>query len=170
MWWFRTLSLGLAAWILGACGFQPLYGGKVGARITGEMAAIQILPIKDRVGQLLHNALLDRLNPHGRPREPAYFLIVKLSETKQGMAIRKTKLATRANLHFQAAFTLSAKAGKAPSLHSGTSVITTSYNILSADFANLMAEKDARRRAVREISADIANRLAVYFQFSRKRK
>jgi hypothetical protein len=42
--------------------------------------------------------------------------------------------------------------------------MTTSYNILNQTFSTLMAEKDARKRAVREISADISSKVYSFFR------
>ena len=47
-------------------------------------------------------------------------------------------------------------------MFSAKSSITVSYNILDSEFATLMAEKDARARAIREISEDIRIRLSVF--------
>jgi len=45
--------------------------------------------------------------------------------------------------------------------------MVTSYNILTKTFATLMAEKDARKRAVREISVDITSKVAAFFKLNR---
>jgi LPS-assembly lipoprotein len=41
--------------------------------------------------------------------------------------------------------------------------VVSSYDILSSNFATLMAEKDAKTRAVREMSQIIRTQLAVFF-------
>ncbi len=166
MWWSRHLLLLICTVGLAACGFRPLYEGGKGSQIPGQLASVRILPIADRTGQQLRNDLLDRMNPFGRPRHPLYALNVKILETKRELAVQKTALATRANLHIAAEFTLRANRGKAKNLFAGKSQITVSYNILAADFATLMAERDARRRAVRVIGADITDKLAAYFRLS----
>lgn len=166
MWWSSRLLLLICAVGLAACGFRPLYEGGKGSQISRQLASVWILPIADRTGQQLRNDLLDRINPFGRPRDPLYALNVKILETKQELAVQKTELATRANLHITAEFTLRAKSGAGKTLFTGKSRITVSYNILAADFATLMAERGARRRAVRVIGADITDRLAAYFRLS----
>ena len=54
-------------------------------------------------------------------------------------------------------------------LSQGSSQMITSYNILTHTFATLIAEKDARKRAVREISADITNKITIFFRLNKKK-
>jgi LPS-assembly lipoprotein len=155
-----VLFLALA---VSGCGFQPLYGrNDSGQRTQDLLAKIRIQPLPDRVGQQLHNLLRDRLNPRGQPREANYNLEIKISETLENLGIRKDETATRSNLTVFADFVLSdARSGK--ELFEGRSRSINSYNILESQFATLFSESDARNRALREISDEISNRLAVYF-------
>ena len=124
---------------------------------------IGILPLPNRVGQQLNNYLMNIINPNGRPATPKFFLSVSLKESKQTLAIQKTKIATRANLFFTAKFGLSRRE-QAGTILSGQASSVTSYNILTSEFATLAAERDARGRAVREMSIEIANQLAIFLQ------
>lgn len=162
MWWFKTLSLLASAVVLAACGFRPLYGGQEGSEASAELASVKVLPIADRVGQQLHNQLLDLINPRGRPRQPRYTLKILVNEGIEHLAVKKSELSTRANLRLSASYSLQS-AGDTTPLMQGSSVVVSSYNILKADFATLIAEKDARARAAREMAQDIRARLAVYF-------
>ena len=86
---------GLLALLLGlaACGFQPIYGRSGGTDIQADLTQVEVLPIADRVGQQLHNHLLDSLNPFGRPVNPSYRLRIKLTESRRELAVQKTELA-----------------------------------------------------------------------------
>ena len=165
MWFVRT-SLVIAVLLLtGACGFRPLYAPSANGDVVKGLANIQIVTIKDRVGQNLHNQLLDLLNPTGRPARPDYVLRIKLRESKERLAVRKNAFATRANLRINAQFRLTAvKKGveDMDTVFTGKSVGISSYNILNSSFATVMAEKNARRLAVRGIAQDIRTRLAVF--------
>lgn len=163
MWWFRTVSLLACVLVLAACGFRPLYSGQADGEESAELAAVRVQPIADRVGQLLHNHLLDLINPRGRPPRPRYTLKIQVTEGIQHLAVRKSELSTRANLRLSASYSLLPTGGATPVMQ-GTSSVVSSYNILKADFATLIAEKDARARAAREVAQDIRARLAVYFQ------
>lgn len=161
MWSFRTISFLAVLGLLGACGFRPLYGDRAAGGAPSELAMIKVEPIPDRIGQQLHNKLLTGLNPRGRPRKPRYLLKAQIKESTASLAVRKSSFATRANLTVNAEYSLKTPAdGK--TLFSAKSSITVSYNILGSEFATLMAEKDARARAIREVSEDIRIRLGVF--------
>ncbi len=158
----RALVLGLCALIVAGCGFRPLYGGGQSSEAATEFAAIHIEPIADRIGQQLHNHLLDLLNPRGRAAATRYVLIVELKGSTQGLAIAKSDLATRSNYRLDATFQILAASDKRLLLRSSQKVVS-SYDILSSNFATLMAEKDAKTRAVREMGQIIRTQLAVFF-------
>jgi len=162
---FKSTCLVFALLVLSGCGFQPLYGKSSDANTISKISEIKINPIKDRLGQQLHNYLLTALNPRGAPGNPLYLLEVLLTESKASLAVRKSAFATRANLQVTASFRL-IPTKKGRPVFSGNSAITVSYNILNSDFATLSAEKDARNRAVREIAEDIRIQLAAYLSQS----
>ena len=155
----------IATLILAACGFQPLYGGGQGVMdgaVMADMAAVRIAPISDRVGQIVRNDLLDRLNPFGQPASPQYSLFVALEEAKEGLAIQIDDTVTRFNLTLTANYSLN-EAATGVVLASGSVRATAAYNVLRSDFANVIAERDAQRRAARVVSDELKTRLAVYF-------
>lgn len=162
MWSFRTIFLLAALGFLGGCGFQPLYGKSFDAYAPKEFAAIRVKPIKDRIGQQLHNHLLSLLNPRGSPKKPRYALEANISESIASLGVRKSAFATRANLTLRVNYRLLRIGGQGTIL-SGNEAIIVSYNILDSDFATLMAEKNARARAVRELALAIRTRLAAQF-------
>ncbi len=149
---------------LSGCGFQPMYARTESAPVSpaDQMAAIRIAPLPDRIGQQMHNLLRDRLNPRGQPREPAYLLNLRLSESRQELGVRKDETATRANLFVSASFSLREMKSKRVVL-SGSTTSVNSYNILTGQFATTFSENDARKRALRELSDTIRTRLGIYF-------
>ena len=158
---FKFIFLISALLVIQGCGFQPLYGGSSQATSL-EFARIKVEPTPERIGQILQNHLLTALNPKGRPLKPVYVLNTTLNESSTSLAVRKSAFATRANLAVSANFNL-VRTLDGKSLYSGTAAITVSYNILDSEFATLSAQKDARSRALREISHSIRNQLGVYF-------
>ena len=161
------LLLVSGALLLSGCGFRPLYGRTSEAALSPveEMAAIRIAPLPDRIGQLMHNLLRDRLNPRGQPAKPAYLLNVTLNEWRRELGVRKDETATRANLILSASFVLR-PVGSKEVLVKGTSSSVNSYNILTNQFTTIVSESDARERALRELSNDIRIRLGIYFSSS----
>jgi len=165
----RAWLSGVLLLALAACGFQPLYGQRSsgGAPITQEFAAIRIVPIAERTGQMLYNELRDRLNPTGKPADPRYILEIELIETRQELAYRGDETATRANLHLTAHYQLRRAvsqstngAGNDEVVTEGDTRITTSYDILESQYATLVSIDDARARSVKVLSDDIRARLA----------
>ena len=148
--------------ILQACGFRPLYSEGAQVSAMPEFARIKVLPIPDRIGQQLRNHLLTALNPTQRNVRAQFIMKTKVKESISSLAVKKSAFATRANLTLTAKFSLSDSTG-GKRLFSNSRSITVSYKILDSEFATLMALKNARQRAVRELSQDIRTQLGVYF-------
>ena len=160
MWSRRTFPALFLVLALAGCGFQPIYTRQdSSSNAAVELQKVQVNLIQDRIGQQLHNALLDRLNPRGRPASPEYFLDVKLSTTKVDLGIQRDDTATRAKLTIIARYTLS---DREEQLFTGISRSVSGYNIVQSDYATLSAEFDAINRSLRVISEDIRSRLAVF--------
>ena len=154
-----TCLIGLAG-----CGFRPLYGE---TEFLGEasthLARIEVESIPDRSGQIMRNYLLERLNAGGRPDRPLYRLEVTLSEVEQELGILKDDTATRANLRITAVMVLR-PADASNELLRRQLLTITSFNILEDEFATISSERDARDRALRQLSEDVRTQLALYFQ------
>ena len=168
LWSRKMLSLAILVALVGltGCGFEPIYGAGANSVFETDMREIEISSIENRIGQQLRNELEQRITPRGRARISKYVLKVTISEGKQGLAVKKSEIATRANLTFRASYNITRKSN-GETLTSGSSRMVTSYNILTKTFATLMAEKDARKRAVREISVDITSKVAAFFKLNR---
>ena len=166
----------LLALALAGCGFQPVYkGGDRGVTVP-QMAAISVAPIDDRLGwtralsesadrlgQVVRNHLLDLLTPRGAPARPLYRLEVKLRETKDGLALEQDESVTRFNLTLHATFEMNDLRTDQMMLEGSTRAIAA-YNVVRSDYANLIAERDARSRSSQEVAQEIKTRIAVYFR------
>ena len=166
MWSRRALlaCLPAAGLALSGCGFRPLYGRGDGQGLAAaaEFSSIIIPPIPDRSGQLLRNALRDRLTPRGVPANPRYRLDVTLNEQRSDLVILRDATSTFAKMRFSAAYALvDFESGKA--VTQGRAESTTTFNIVESQFANISAESDARRRAADELAEDIRLRLGLHF-------
>ena len=160
----RFIFVVASVFLLEACGFRPLYGlkGSDFSAVEREFALIEISQMRDWVGQQLHNRLEHLLHPHGQADKPRYRLSAELAETRISLSVSKTALATRANLIISTNFNLASLVyGK--KIFSSSSSSSVSYNILDSEFGTLIAEKDARARAIREIAEEIKLRLGAYF-------
>jgi LPS-assembly lipoprotein len=146
------LSFGLS--ILGGCGWTPLYADPTTGPGDAELRAIGVAPIPERIGQRLALALRESLNPTGEPARQRYLLRTTLQVARLDLGIQTQ---THAN------FTLSdSKSGTA--LLSGTSHVAESFDILANLYTDIVAEDDARTRAVEEMRRDIVGRLTLFMQ------
>lgn len=158
----RFLATAAAA-LLAGCGFQPLYGRGQSAAVDADLARTEIAVIPDRLGQQVHNYLLDRINRKGRPTAPRHRLDVTLKSDKVTLGIERDLTATRAKLMLTANFALTDLAtGDVVLRRSARSA--NSYNIVDSALATRSAELDAIDRAAREVAEEIRLILALYFR------
>ena len=128
-----------------------------------QLAEIQVRPIADRPGQILYNALLDRLTPHGTAPSPRYDLRTQLTIAQSILGVKRDATTTRARLTATATFTLEDRFGPARVF---TLTRISSYSQTDSGYATLTAEQDALRRSLREIAEDAKIRLAFLLRTS----
>lgn len=164
----RIASLALiaaAALASSGCGYRPVYGEQSvatapdGAR--ANLAAIKILGIADRRGQLLRNFLLDRMTPRGEPATPRYVLAVTTSEARRITDSRPDGTATRADIVVTARYSLRDATSDLVVFTERSEAVAT-YNLLTARFASVASEDEARRRAVEQIADELSLQVALF--------
>lgn len=158
-------SLAVAALAASGCGYKPVYGEQttatVGDATYASLATVKILGIADRRGQILRNYLLDRMTPRGEPGTPRYLLSVTTSETTRITDSRADGTATRADLVVTARYALrDATTDLLVFSDSGQAVST--YNLLTARFASVVSEDEARRRAAEQLADQISVNVAMF--------
>ena len=162
--WHRVIKAGGVAVILlftASCGFKPLYGNHATSVSQAELSQVRLAPLHDRVGQLLHIQLSKGMHAQGKPRNPVWELVIKLTTQTVDLGIRKDETATRANMTLNALFQLK-RIDTGRVSFKGRSVITISYNILESRFGTISSRNDATRRATRELGENIKNRVALF--------
>jgi len=158
----RTLAL-ISLLFLSACGFKPLYeAGGSSKQMQAELAAIDVAPIADRVGQIMRNRLLDRLNASAAQK---YRLIVVLTQSTEGYGVRPDTATTQEQLTLVAAVKLIALDDETI-LFEEQMRARTSYDLVLSDFATLTQREDSARRLVLELAERIHRRLALQFSKS----
>jgi len=163
MWWSRALLL-IVVIALGpvGCGFEPLYGPRkaqnnaVGERLDG----VRVNQINNRNGQMLRNALIERLTPSGEPANPAYTLTVELSESMSGLGRQKNSYATLGEMALNAGFRFVNDTGKTG--FSGNAKAVVSVNFLGPRYGSVAVERDAEERAIGMIADDIRDQVAAW--------
>jgi LPS-assembly lipoprotein len=161
----RTL-LGLAIispFSLNGCGWSPLYADPASGPADAELRAIKVGPIAERIGQKLAIALRDSLNPSGEPTPQRYVLRVTLQLVRADLGVSTQGIGTRGRLEVYAVIVLS-DIKTSGQLLWVSSHVAESFDILANEYSNIVAEDDARTRAVEELRRDILARLTMFFQ------
>jgi LPS-assembly lipoprotein len=158
----RRAVLVAAGLTLAGCTLRPLLHTTNDAGVRGELEAISIVGLDDRLGQLVRNALLDELNPTGVEVPSRYILDVELDRSATALGIQVDNTITRFNLTLNANFQLlDSKNGQV--LYASNVQRVASYNVSLQPYATLAAEIDAERRIAREVGDNIGTLLAVHF-------
>jgi len=167
MWWAsrraRAAILAGAGLLLAACGFQPMYGESRGDATRAELQAVRIGLIPNRAGQELRRYILDRTQNGGREAPALYQLEVSLTEQRQFFGIQVDQTATYSRFVLTGYYTLrDLKTNQV--VFSGNTSAYSSYNIANDPFNTIVAESDARDRAVRSLGDDLIARVALYLR------
>ena len=151
-----TLALSGA---LAGC-FQPLYSEAAHPGLVEDLRAIEVQPIKDRIGHYLGDNLTTNLNGTGQTPTPKYKLTVTLSiGTSTPTVSSLTNVATSATLTGQAKYTLNKADGGAQVL-TGVADANASYDRSQQRYNDLRAARDAEIRLARSLADEISLRLA----------
>lgn len=164
MWLSKGLALFGVLLVLTGCGFRPLYGYRDGARLTHDLAAIEINPIPERLGVVVYNHLRDSINPKGQSASPTYRLAVELQSASRGLVTEKDSQIRRFDLLLFANYELLDHKGGAV-FFQGEARGVASYNVVEdANFATLAARQDAGERAAKLVSDQIVQSLGLFLR------
>jgi LPS-assembly lipoprotein len=157
---FRLAALGLMI-ILSACNLAPVYSGGGSGPAATLLTDIEIAPIPDRSGFLVHQALVDRL---GTPvQAPRYRLEVELDDQIAAFGVRGDNSAARERRTLRARYRLVAIESNAVVVDA-TAGSDIGIDRVSSNYAVVAAETTVLERLSIEIANQIAARLA---QFAR---
>ena len=144
-----------------ACGFEPLYGQRAGGdSVVAHAAAIEVMAIPDRLGQVVRNHLRDGLTPYGVPDAPRYRLSVTLRKTEEGIAFQKDDAVTRYNVILWASYDL-VEVATGARVTKGLVRSIAAYNVVRSDYATIAAARDAEARVAEAVSDEIQTRIAI---------
>jgi LPS-assembly lipoprotein len=155
----RAFAALLLASGLAGC-FQPLYGEAAHPGLAEDLRAIEVAPIKDRVGHYLADDLITDLNGTGQTPPPKYHLTVTvLLGTQTPTVNSEINAATSATLTGDATYTLTKVDGGAQVL-TGNASAAAAYDRTTQRYADMRAARDAEIRIARDLSSEISLRLA----------
>jgi LPS-assembly lipoprotein len=154
---FGLLALAAAQ---SGCGFQPVYGERGGQVSAAELQSIEVARVPERVGHRLRDELYRLF--HGDGQNARYHLAVKLEDRSVITAINRDSSDLRRNLRLIADISLT-QPGQEKPLFETRVFSDAGIDQLPSDFATLVAEDAAEKRAVERLARDIRDRLALYF-------
>jgi len=162
MLWSKGLSVLVALALAGALAgcFQPLYGEAAHPGLVEDLRAIEVEPIKDRIGHYLADNLTTDLNGTGQTSTPKYKLTVTVSVATSTPTVSSlTNVATSATMTADAKYTLNKADGGAQVLTNVASA-NASYDRSQQRYNDLRASRDAEIRLARSLADEISLRLA----------
>lgn len=160
--WSRGLrsvaALALAGGLAGC--FQPLYGEASHPGLVEDLRAIEVAPIKERIGHYLADNLITDLNGTGQTPPPKYRLTVTVSLVTTTPTVSSlVNIATSATVQGEAKYTLNKVDGGAQVL-TGVANAAAAYDRSPQRYNDLRAARDAEIRLARALSSEISQRLA----------
>ena len=161
----RAVLTGAAVGLAG-CGFHPLYGPLAkGGTITPELASIYVAVMLERSGQLLRQALQQRLEGAGSGVAKQYELTGGLSVSAEALGIQQDTSSTRVRMNGAAGWSLRKLDLKQTVLTSGTARATDGYNVNNQQYFAADLEQSAAVRRIADTVADqITLEIAAYFR------
>ncbi len=162
--WARLLALP-AMLGLGGCGFHPLYQTTARGDSPGALGEIFVATIPDRTGQLLRQALQERLDGAGSGARKQYELTVSYSIEQQAISIQQDSSSTRNRLVGRVTWTLHSDVPQAPAVTSGIARALDGNNVVNEQFFYTdLATGAAQARLAENLADQVTQQLATYFQ------
>ena len=163
----RFLALAAGSAVSG-CGFQPVYmptaSGKAGVA-QRDLAAIHVALIAERPGQLLRQALQDRLEMGASGIQRRYDLRVSYWISGEGLAVLPDNTSTRVRMTGNANWSLFAQDPGQTLLTNGAARAIDAMNVFDAQyFAIDLGAEAVQRRLAQAVAEQIAMQLAIYFR------
>lgn len=155
----NLLLLGVAG-----CGFRPLYSRKDNIAPSEHLDEVSVDVIPDRQGQLLRQALQQRLEGAGDSRAKRFGLAVVYSVAVDALAIQRDSTSTRVRVVASATWTLRGLQPGQGILKTGSARMVDGYNVIDQQYFALDLEnEDAQRRLADTIANQITLQMTSYF-------
>lgn len=163
----RLPALLTALFLLVSCGFQPVYGtvdDREHLELSTYLAGVEVAPISGREGQQLRIMLEDRLNPADSASiyDKSFRLNIALKLRRDPVIVQPDGSIARYQMVLTSTYRLTdVETGE--SMDSGQIRRISSFDVPIEKFAVYVAERDATRRALTELSEEYRMRLIAYF-------
>ena len=150
----------MLAFLLPACGLQPLYSGGSKGAVARALGTISVEPIEGKNGWLMRNALTDRLGAQNS-NIAQFRLVVVLDDQIEGFGVRADDTVTRERRTLRARYQLI-------SVETGETVLDTTagsdagIDVVSSEYATIAGENSAVENLTQKVADQIVTRLSIY--------
>ncbi|MEO8722059.1 MAG: LPS assembly lipoprotein LptE [Sphingobium sp.] len=146
---------------LGGCGLRPVYSGGSHGAVAQTIGHIEVAPIEGKAGWLVHNALVDRLEPMagGKSGGPTYRLVVALNDRITGFGVRLDNTVTRERRILRARYQLFDGPTGALVMDK-TAGVDAGLDVAQSEYATVAAENTALERLAESIADQIIAQMA----------
>jgi LPS-assembly lipoprotein len=150
----------MLAFLLPACGLQPLYSGGSKGAVARALGTISVAPIEGKNGWLMRNALTDRLGAQNSNIAQVR-LVVVLDDQIEGFGVRADDTVTRERRTLRARYQLI-------SVETGETVLDTTagsdagIDVVSSEYATIAGENSAVENLTQKVADQIVTRLSIY--------
>jgi len=160
---FGSSSILIVSLFLAACGFSPLYSSSaVVESVASELASITVQAPNNDANRALRLTLADLLRNDGFYASK-YSISLTSGLAIRDVAVQQDTSVTRKNLVMSSTYSLSdLESGEI--LFESQATAIAAYNRVGSEFANIIAERDARERASTQVAEQIRTELAVFFE------
>ena len=156
----RFIAPLMLAFMLPACGLQPLYSGGSKGAVASTLGTITVEPIVGKSGWLMRNALNDRLG--GREANATQFrLVVVLDDQIEGFGVRADDTVTRERRTLRARYQLIAVA-TGETVLDATAGSDAGIDVVSSEYATIAGENTALENLTQKVADQIVTRLSIY--------
>ena len=166
----KQILIFITCFFVSACGFEQMHGNAFKADktnytdIQSELARVHISNVRDREGQFIRNALIDRFYRDGRPIETDYVLdIFPIEESTYDLDITIRSDATRQQLTLNTGMSLKNK-NTGEVLLKRKLKSSGSFNVLESEFATRVSEQNTRENALNDLARQIELQIALYMK------
>ena len=156
----RFIAPFLLAFLLPACGLQPLYSGGSKGAVAGTLGTISVAPIEGKNGWLMRNALNDRLGGQEN-NAPQFRLVVVLDDQIEGFGVRADDTVTRERRTLRARYQLIATA-TGETVLDATAGSDAGIDVVSSEYATIAGENSALENLTQKVADQIVTRLSLY--------
>ncbi|MBT06316.1 MAG: hypothetical protein CMM32_05290 [Rhodospirillaceae bacterium] len=162
MWFCRLTFALLALALFSGCGFQPLYGGRLGGSVLADLSSIELGPLEGVIGVQLQNTLQDNLQLNNR-KAKAHTLALTYDTASYPMITARDSQISRYTMILTVHYKLF-EVSSGSMVMAGHTSAHASYNVISDNvYATFVAEEEASLRAAKQIGSQIASVLSLHF-------